>query len=826
MTTTELLGFQPFSEKLQTFTSAGEYEQHIEYQAEYMDSNDAPSGVTEILQMIDEYFTMVIKAHMGVGKTTLLCKLMRQVWDQQNGTKKMKKMLVLSSRKTLSATLSASIEKRMEGSGANVVLYLDVPKGRDGSAQLQSADILVISPESLHRLNHKDVFNFNADLLIIDEFSSFDFHVAQSETMRRVRREVMFIYQCLMKEVPHVWLLDADFDDASTALVKRWRGMEKSLLLHNTNTKNPYQYFVHDFDIDEQAVIQQLRNDILHGVKCYVVSDGKRHSDRVDKRVKFTSESDYGDTDNQDLFNALQVEGKRGLLINSESNNEYAKFRDVDSWWSEYDYVVVSPTVSYGTSFDRSHFNAIYGFFSGRSVLPQTGCQMLHRIRKLEGEDKRVVLCVSGKTRFCEDTLMAVKSDRHRLVQHVLSCNLDSPSDWTLKRRKGVFRRVLNDTMFNDMYLDSAVKQLEGKCRFRQLLLQNIVHCGGTVLVKSYDDVPLWQIKVGKKMNAAEEKRAKEMIEGDFVRDFMTFPPITQEQEEEVENSAELKMGRKKRQLMAQFDLDALPDDPEEIEQLYQIVGENATARRFRTLLDSFVDDKFLIGVARRVEMDELLGVSKDIHQNVVDLFGLLGLQGSWIDLFGEKVETMGSEVVPFDGKKVWRIYNRLELAIKRKDRSKERKSDVVKVLNRYTQRCYGVELLQRTKTKRSSKTATYTYRVDMPALEMELVLSALPRGVFPLDNDVRKYDVEKVDKLLEKMKKMETTSDEENPARSFDHEWIQTKSKKGKTMVEFLEWMIQGTKCDSEPVWLGDTDDEGDGDGEPGDDDSPVGIY
>ena len=390
---------QPFREQLDTFTTAGEYQECIRYEAEYMDSPDAPREVGATLEAIDTYRTVSVKAHMGVGKTTLLCGMLRQLWDKDNTTK----VLVLSSRRSLSATLYSSIMTRMAGTTCDVKLYLDV---MDDSRAMHSADILVISPESLVRLNDGDVFSFNADTVVIDEYSSFNFHVSQSDTLRNRRRDVMAIYEFLMHDAVRVWTLDADHDDGCTKLLRRWRGMDDSLLIWNTKTKNPFKYYVHDFDEDEQPVITQLRANIRAGKKCYVVSDGKRHSDRVKKRIEFDD-----DDGAKVLFDALGVEGKKGLLINSESNNrDFNKFKDVEGWWSEYDYVVVSPTVSYGTSFDPAvpHFDCIYGFFSGKSVLAQTACQMLHRVRKLAGKEQKVVLCVSGKTRFCGDELKAV----------------------------------------------------------------------------------------------------------------------------------------------------------------------------------------------------------------------------------------------------------------------------------------------------------------------------------------------------------------------------------------------------------------------------------
>ena len=131
-----------------------------------------------------------------------------------------------------------------------------------------------------------------------------------------------------MHDAQRISTLDADHDDGCTSLLDKWHGMDDdSLLLWNTKTKYPFKYYVYDFDEDKQTVIQKLQGDIKSGKRCYVASNGKLHSDRAKKQIEFS------DKDAKDLFDALAVEGKKGLLTNSESiNRDFNKFKDVESW--------------------------------------------------------------------------------------------------------------------------------------------------------------------------------------------------------------------------------------------------------------------------------------------------------------------------------------------------------------------------------------------------------------------------------------------------------------------------------------------------------------
>ena len=182
-------------------------------------------------------------------------------------------------------------------------------------------------------------------------------------------------------------------------------------------------------------------------------------------------------------------------------------------------------------------------------------------------------------------------------------------------------------------------------------------------------------------------------------------------------------------------------------------------------------------------------------HENVKALLSLIGLHGNWTDVFGETVTTTGDEIIDHDLEAVWTIYDRLGMQIKRKDRTKEKKNDVVKLINRYTQDVYGMKLLHRVgDVERMKNTRRYTYRVDVPRMQLELILSALPEHVFSIDDKhPPRYDIEKVDVILEKLK--EESTNEEIAGRRFTYLWIQGRKKE--SMVDYLEWLVDGTKND-----------------------------
>jgi PHD/YefM family antitoxin component YafN of YafNO toxin-antitoxin module len=58
-------------------------------------------------------------------------------------------------------------------------------------------------------------------------------------------------------------------------------------------------------------------------------------------------------------------------------------FADVNKYWSKYDVIICTPTVSAGLSFEKEHFDCVFGYFVSDSCNAETCQQMLGRVRNV-----------------------------------------------------------------------------------------------------------------------------------------------------------------------------------------------------------------------------------------------------------------------------------------------------------------------------------------------------------------------------------------------------------------------------------------------------------
>ena len=70
-------------------------------------------------------------------------------------------------------------------------------------------------------------------------------------------------------------------------------------------------------------------------------------------------------------------------------------FGDVHAHWSGLDALIYTPTVSAGISYERAHFDEVFGLFNDASCDVETCRQMLGRVRALAG--RAYTLCLTGQ---------------------------------------------------------------------------------------------------------------------------------------------------------------------------------------------------------------------------------------------------------------------------------------------------------------------------------------------------------------------------------------------------------------------------------------------
>jgi hypothetical protein len=173
--------------------------------------------------------------------------------------------------------------------------------------------------------------------------------------------------------------MDAGLSDRSFNILQRMRPdfLTKCVYHHNTYQNSREDNYA--ITISKQDWLTQLYSDVNNGLRVVIPI-----SNLTEAKVIYT-----------DLKRKYPT--KMIKIYSSETNLRERKlhFSDVNTYWAQYDVLIYTPTVSAGVSFEKSHFDIVYGYFTDMSCPIETCIQMIGRIRDVKL--KKYVMYLDGK---------------------------------------------------------------------------------------------------------------------------------------------------------------------------------------------------------------------------------------------------------------------------------------------------------------------------------------------------------------------------------------------------------------------------------------------
>ena len=175
----------------------------------------------------------------------------------------------------------------------------------------------------------------------------------------------LLLSKWMMNTAKHVVCMDANLGDHTYNTVQRMRP-SPPIHLH----WNKYSHAKDDkfhFTTNMGEWMGHLLNAVGNGQKIVVPVNSINHGKVIEEMIK-------------KLF-----EGKQVRLYSSETLPSIKRehFRHVDSYWSDLDVLIYTPTVSAGVSFEMEHFDALYACFNDGSCDVETCRQMLGCVQNL-----------------------------------------------------------------------------------------------------------------------------------------------------------------------------------------------------------------------------------------------------------------------------------------------------------------------------------------------------------------------------------------------------------------------------------------------------------
>lgn len=285
--------------------------------------------------------TLFIDAPMKMGKTKKLHEFVKANFADPNLNIK-----ILTFRQTF----AYAIYEKFSGEG--FTLYSDT-KG------LIDDNRTIIQLESLHRLNIREK---HFDLLILDESESIFDQIGSG--LFKSFNEAFAVFEFLIKHSAMVICMDAFMSQRTYNIIEQIRGLDNSVTQKNIyqREKDTTMNIYSEYDEWLKNMIDFLDN----GKKIAIMCNSKIEARGIKKVL------------------VEKYPQKNIFIYTQDEPQQYVKiehFRNIDKHWSKYDVLITTPTVSAGVSFEASHYDHVFGYFTDGSCGAETAMQMLGRVR-------------------------------------------------------------------------------------------------------------------------------------------------------------------------------------------------------------------------------------------------------------------------------------------------------------------------------------------------------------------------------------------------------------------------------------------------------------
>jgi hypothetical protein len=317
----------------------------------------------------DEYLelpkTLFVDAAMRLGKTKKLIELMNKYYplSTKSGEKSKSKICILTFRQTFARHMVNQFESSGFESYDKII----------GPICSNKHPRIILQIESMHRLLIRNYGQHEApqfDVLIMDECESI-FDQIDSGLSQRFG-ESFAVFEWLFRYSKTVIMMDAFIGDRSYNIVEHIRSLLGSVYHQNTYARSAEDKY--DITCDLENWLKQLLDAV-----------------RRKKRIVITSNTK---TQAEALYTMLnQIDGSIRIMIYSQDTAANVKLlhsSNVNKFWTNYDILIYTPTISAGVSFEISHYDMLFGYFVSTSCTAESAIQMMGRIRSLRDNSYKI----------------------------------------------------------------------------------------------------------------------------------------------------------------------------------------------------------------------------------------------------------------------------------------------------------------------------------------------------------------------------------------------------------------------------------------------------
>lgn len=441
----------------------------------------------------------LIRAHMKMGKTEECIKYIKQTNP--------KTVIIFSFRRAFSADMKA----RYEGFS----LYSDLK----GPISIEENPRLIIQIESLDRIQYPLP---TIDLVILDEIESIWGQFGHSGIGDYYG--VVSTFKNIVGISKKIICMDADLNGRTIRLLKEIRPKFDDEFNFYKNNYNPSRDTTYSFLDAKKTALALMLARLKEGKKIVIVTNSIKLSEEVNYLIWKNAGIKSG------IYNSKTKESKK-----------LRHFSNVNHYWTKYNCLIYTPTITSGVSFTADHFDIMFGMFNASSCNVETCKQMMGRIRNLR--DKHVYVHVTchkppdckydTKPEIVRDTM---KYERAKLLEYARKkYNLETLTfEYDVDGHASYYENLAYYIISENIAFDNRSRN-----SFSQLMIHYLKK--GSIQVNDW----VTPINLGLSMDFVnkidyEFKVRQEEFSKKRVDDIMESPVITKERVKEIQQNIKL----------------------------------------------------------------------------------------------------------------------------------------------------------------------------------------------------------------------------------------------------------------------------------------------
>jgi len=281
--------------------------------------------------------TLAFKSPMGTGKTQLIEAYIKKYNSQR--------ILIISTRQSY----TNNVNERFKN--LDFVNYLE-------NKQFYKFNRIIVQLESLD-LILKNIIVEQYDLIILDELESILYQFSSSTISGKAKETFKLFYKLCKSNKTKLLVLDADFGVRSMTFIEKL-GL--------------YEVIQNNYKAEERTII--LTKNYESYIKAIIKSIDDKENICI---ISLATKNLY------DMTKLLEEKKVKYILHTRDTDDKLKKeLKTVNDYWSKYQVVLFSPTISVGVDFSLKYFDRIYSYIIPNCASPRMYLQMLGRIRTIK----------------------------------------------------------------------------------------------------------------------------------------------------------------------------------------------------------------------------------------------------------------------------------------------------------------------------------------------------------------------------------------------------------------------------------------------------------